>query len=97
MMSDELNINKETICQILREDLRKRSRSNRDSHHAKASSRLVKTIQVFLIALSLGMSHWYFNMTRDASEHAVDLIVITKAQKVSFTKVQDQNHADHFF
>jgi transposase len=60
MISDELNINKETIRQIFHEDLRKRkishtisrmSRSNGDSHHAKTSSRLVKTIPVLLIAL----------------------------------------------
>jgi hypothetical protein len=27
----------------------------------------------------------------------MDLKVITQAQKVSFAKVQDQNHADHIF
>jgi hypothetical protein len=27
----------------------------------------------------------------------MDLKVITKAQKVPFAKVQDQNHADHIF
>jgi hypothetical protein len=32
----------------------------------------------------------------ETSEHAMDLKVI-KAQKVSFAKVQDQNHADHIF
>jgi hypothetical protein len=31
------------------------------------------------------------------SEHAMDLKAITKAQKVSFAKVQDENHADHIF
>jgi hypothetical protein len=33
----------------------------------------------------------------ETSEHPMDLGVITKAQKVSFAKVQDQNHADHIF
>jgi hypothetical protein len=33
----------------------------------------------------------------ETSEHAVGLKVVTRAQKVSFAKVQDQNHADHIF
>jgi hypothetical protein len=67
MIADELNINKETIPQILHEDnteqedvrkvrptqTQRASRSNGDSHHAQTSSRLVKTIPVFLIAFSL--------------------------------------------
>jgi hypothetical protein len=58
-MADELNMNKETIHQILHEDLRKKKMcakfvphrlSTGDSHHAKTSSGLVKTIPVFLTA-----------------------------------------------
>jgi hypothetical protein len=33
----------------------------------------------------------------EMSEHTMDLKVITKAQKVSFAKVQDQNLGDHTF
>lgn len=61
-MADELNMNKETSLQILYGDLRKRrsalssshrdsrvSRSNGDSHHSKASSRIIKTTPSFLV------------------------------------------------
>jgi transposase len=64
MMLDELNINKETIRQILHEDLRKRKicakfvsysltdeQKQRSHILSNTSFRLVKTIQVFLIAL----------------------------------------------
>jgi hypothetical protein len=77
IISDELNINNDTILQILHEDLRKRKicamfvphslrneRSDGDSHHAKTSSRLLRTFPVFLNALQLGMSYGYFNMTK---------------------------------
>jgi hypothetical protein len=67
MMADELNINKETICQMLHEDLWKRkicaqsstftdswmSKINGNSQHAKTSSTFVKTIPLFLITVSL--------------------------------------------
>jgi hypothetical protein len=61
MMADELNINKETIHQIPHEIYWRgrcvhslphkdswMCRSNGDWHHAKASSRLVETIPIFL-------------------------------------------------
>jgi hypothetical protein len=64
-MADELNINKEGFVKPAMNiygrgrsaqssfyiDLRM-SRSSRDSHHAKASSRLVKTIPILLTAFS---------------------------------------------
>jgi hypothetical protein len=66
MMVDEFNINKETICQPSMKICRTgRSAQNsshtdswtsitsRDTHHDKASSRLVKTIPIFFIAYFL--------------------------------------------
>jgi hypothetical protein len=65
-LSDELNINKETIHQILHEDLRNgssaqssshtdswMSRSKGNSHHAKTSYRLLKKTPIFMITFSL--------------------------------------------
>jgi hypothetical protein len=65
MIADEIIVNMEAICQIFHEVLWKRSvkissytnsrmrRTNGNSHHAKTSFIPVKTIPVFLIALSL--------------------------------------------
>jgi hypothetical protein len=42
----------------------------------------------------MGISIWPIDET---SEHAMDRKVITKARKVLFAKVQDQNHAEQIF
>jgi hypothetical protein len=76
MMLDVININKETVRQILHEDLRKRKIC------AKFVPRSLTDEQ---------------KQRSETSKHAMDLKVITKAQKVSFANVQDQNHADHIF
>jgi hypothetical protein len=59
MMADELNINTEMI------PTQTNGRAETmETHHAKASSRLVKIIPVFLLAFQLEMSHGYFNATQ---------------------------------
>jgi hypothetical protein len=112
MMSDELNINKETIRQILHEDLRRRIicvkfvpyslTDEQKQRRFKSCKDFIQTCQdnpSFLDCIVTGDESWAFQYDPETKRQSMpmDLKVITKAQKVSFAKVQDQNHDDHIF
>jgi transposase len=107
MMSDELNINKKTIRQILHEDLRKRKICVKFVPHSLTDEQKQRRLTScqdfirtclgnpsFLDCIVTGNESWVFQYDPETCNGPQSH---HHDPNVSFAKVEDQNQADHIF